>query len=211
MNTFQDWYQRHAARFAGVKRLVETDPTIYDDWERMLSKFSIESLDHATDQIMISEKQPFPEEHLGKIRVFATAYGNNKKLKNSVAYDDHRRVKCAACQDRGTLRVYDWRSKNETGGRGTYLAIANNEFNPEDIRDFVVACDCEAGNQHRQEVDPGRKGACKPLPKYDPDFMRQVVAISRDDQASELVGFVLNNPTVYNRPAGYHQEFSSFE
>ena len=195
---FEDWLDRHVGRFSGVQRLFEKDSTIAADWKRLLDGFSVEALLHATDQIMLMENQPFPENHLGKIRVFATTFQNREKLKNVVEFDElkNERVRCSLCRDRGVVEVYD--------PRKSYAAIRANAFDIDShLRICVVACTCGQGDKHtRPKVNPNQ---CKPLIRFDSSVMSTVDAATTTEQADELADFVLNQW----KPSNFHSEFAS--
>lgn len=159
---FDEWLAGYAVRFKGVANMMSEDPTIASDWFSELGAATVEQITTATRDIMTRDPQPFPADHLGKLRAVVKSLQFEPKRNQALRYTSEPSYRCIKCLDRGHLWVWH---------PSAYKAVRDNTLQPTDQKEIVVACDCNAAT-------PG-------LIKFDHSKM-----LPSDTDLSDLIEFV---------------------
>lgn len=191
---FNSWLARHAARFAGVSRMLQGDPTIGQDWRKRLDRFSVEDLNRATEDLMARDPQPFPEEHLGKIITLCSTFRFKPKRTQPI-YRSEPTFNCPDCHDKGVIWVFD---------AIAYQAIRDECFDEKrHDREIVVACTCHVGQRFS---DKPPEQLTEKHHRNMLTFDKRVMLPTKGHTTLDLIEFVQAM-----KPKNYRSEFSGFE
>lgn len=200
---FQVWLSYHSARFPGVSNMLDRDETIARDWFYHLEAFEVEETEKATLEIMALDPQPFPGDHLGKIKAICK---RNRMIKNPVdpskiRYRDTETFSCPICHDFGVIWVFH---------PIAYQPIKDDAYNrAKHLRELVVGCNCPAAQQfvNKDPETSGKKQFSQML-RFDDAAMLPTrnweTGLDRDE--TDLIEFV----TERLRPRRFHSEFEAF-
>ena len=201
---FDEWLTHHCNRFAGLDRKIfgddrnDGDPTIARDFFHHLGSFEKSELMAATLHLMALEDQPFPEQHLGKIKAFCKTNRFEKHKKDPQPYRKEETYRCGQCRDRGSIYVFH---------PIAYRPIFEDRFDRKrHLNEIVVSCNCAAG-QPLCNKEPSDKGF-KNMLRFSEHTMFPVLDPETQQERTELdlVQFV----TEQYRPRNFHSEFESF-
>ena len=200
---FSDWLGMHRNRFPGVDKLIGGDETIAADFWAVLSRFTADELRAATRDIMAMDPQPFPGDHLGKIRALCRTVRFRKHEREPQPYRQEESYRCGRCRDRGSIHVFH---------PCAYRPIVDGTFDEKQhLREIVVACNCAAG-QPLCNKDPENIKQKDSLPNmliFNEQTMFPMIdsETRQENTALDLVQFV----TERYQPRNYNPEFAAFE
>ena len=190
---FDDWFEVHCLRFAGVAKLQANDPTIASVYFDRLKQYDRRTLRDATDDVFAMEDQPFPSQHLGKLLSLCRSSQYKLTRSENVTLPAKERINCELCEDRGTVYVYHPEA---------YQKIRDERFDYDrESKEIVVACSCSRGESfsNKSSDNLGTKGSFPNMLKFCPTRM---LPLDGNGEA-ELVEFVEQI-----KPKNYRQEFA---
>jgi hypothetical protein len=161
--SFKNWIKRHRSRFQRLENYFENDPSIIDDWYRVLERFDPEDLNAATDMMMLQEATVWPDQQLGMIKRYAHRSFVGRNIVAAAPQPSYRSAyRCLECKDTGMVRVLCVEPAEFT----TFSALKS-----KNLRDCNTACVCAKGkrltNRENGRSLPEITSKCY---RYDYDF-----------------------------------------